>query len=111
MPAFTGAQIVAFAISSSMFAQFLYLTLYLQNVLGYSPVQAGLRFLPLSMISFFAAPLSGRLSERVPMRALLAAGIGLVGARAAAHVRDHAESPAGRRCSRASSSAASGSGW
>ena len=78
VPAFTGAQIVAFAISSAMFSQFLYLTLYLQNVLGYSPVQAGLRFLPLSMISFFAAPLSGRLSERVPIRALLAGGMGLV---------------------------------
>src|SRR5881398_1842365 len=53
VPAFAGAQIVAFTISSAMFAQFLYLTLYLQNILGYSPLQAGLRFLPLSMISFF----------------------------------------------------------
>jgi len=78
VPAFTGAQVVAFSISSSMFAQFLYLTLYLQNVLGYSPVQAGLRFLPLSMISFFAAPLSGRLSERVPVRLLLSGGLALV---------------------------------
>ncbi|HEY4412980.1 MAG TPA: DHA2 family efflux MFS transporter permease subunit, partial [Gaiellaceae bacterium] len=59
VPSFTGAQIVAFSISSAMFSQFLYLTLYLQNILGYSPLQAGLRFLPLSMISFFAAPLSG----------------------------------------------------
>ena len=47
VPTFTGAQIVAFAISAAMFSQFLYLTLYLQNVLGYSPIQAGLRFLPL----------------------------------------------------------------
>ena len=78
VPAFTGAQIVAFAISAAMFSQFLYLTLYLQNVLGYSPIQAGLRFLPLSMISFFAAPLSGRLSERVPVRVLLGGGLGLV---------------------------------
>jgi EmrB/QacA subfamily drug resistance transporter len=78
VPAFAGAQITAFAISSAMFSQFLYLTLYLQNVLGYSPIQAGLRFLPLSMISFFAAPLSGRLSERVPVRVLLGTGLGLV---------------------------------
>jgi len=77
VPAFTGAQITAFAISSAMFSQFLYLTLYLQNVLGYSPLQAGLRFLPLSMISFFAAPLSGRLSGRVPIRLLLGVGLGL----------------------------------
>jgi predicted MFS family arabinose efflux permease len=78
VPAFTGAQIVAFSISSSMFAMFLYLTLYLQNILGYSPLQAGLRFLPLSMISFFAAPLSGRLSARIPIRYLLGTGMSLV---------------------------------
>src|SRR3954468_18950881 len=41
---FDGAQIAAFSISASIFAAFLYLTLYLQNVLGYSPLQAGLRF-------------------------------------------------------------------
>jgi len=78
VPSFTGAQIVAFSISSAMFSQFLYLTLYLQNILGYSPLQAGLRFLPLSMISFFAAPLSGRLSARIPIRYLLGTGMLLV---------------------------------
>jgi EmrB/QacA subfamily drug resistance transporter len=78
VPAFTGAQIVAFSISSAMFAQFLYLTLYLQDILGYSPIQAGLRFLPLSMLSFFVAPLTGRLSARVPVRYLLGVGMGLV---------------------------------
>jgi EmrB/QacA subfamily drug resistance transporter len=76
-PAFVGAQITAFAISSSMFAMFLYLTLYLQNILGLSPLQTGLRFLPLSVISFFAAPLAGRLSSSVPIRALLAFGLAL----------------------------------
>ncbi|HEY0517335.1 MAG TPA: MFS transporter [Solirubrobacteraceae bacterium] len=77
-PAFAGASIVAFAISSSMFAMFLYLTLYVQDVLGYSPLQAGLRFLPITLISFFVAPLSGRLSVRVPVRLLLALGLLLV---------------------------------
>ncbi len=80
VPTFTGAQIVAFAISSAMFSQFLYLTLYLQNVLGYSPIQAGLRFLPLSLLAFVAAPIAGRLSARLPMRLLLGLGMGLVGA-------------------------------
>ena len=47
-PAFVGAQTTAFAISSSMFAMFLYLTLYLQNILGLSPLETGVRFLPLS---------------------------------------------------------------
>jgi EmrB/QacA subfamily drug resistance transporter len=77
-PAFDGAQVTAFAISSSMFAMFLYLTLYMQNVLGLSPLQTGLRFLPLSVISFIAAPIAGRLSTRVPIRWLLGSGLALV---------------------------------
>src|SRR6476469_3691002 len=76
--AFAGASLVAFAISSSMFAMFLYLTLYIQDVLGYSPLQAGLRFLPITLLSFFVAPLSGRLSVRVPVRLLLGTGLLLV---------------------------------
>jgi EmrB/QacA subfamily drug resistance transporter len=76
-PAFVGAQITAFAISSSMFAMFLYLTLYLQNILGLSPLQTGLRFLPLSIVSFVTAPVAGRLSARVPIRLLLGAGLAL----------------------------------
>jgi len=76
-PAFVGAQVTAFAISSSMFAMFLYLTLYLQDILRLSPLQTGVRFLPLSLISFFAAPLAGRLSGTLPIRALLAAGLAL----------------------------------
>ncbi|HVA32470.1 MAG TPA: DHA2 family efflux MFS transporter permease subunit [Gaiellaceae bacterium] len=79
VPTFTGAQIVAFAISAAMFSQFLYLTLYLQNVLGYSPIQAGLRFLPLSLLAFFVAPVAGRLSGHFPVRLLLGTGLGLVG--------------------------------
>jgi EmrB/QacA subfamily drug resistance transporter len=76
-PAFVGAQTTAFAISSSIFAIFLFLTLYMQNVLGLSPLQTGLRFLPLSLLSFVAAPISGRLSSRVPVRALLGGGLAL----------------------------------
>ncbi len=76
-PAFVGAQTTAFAISSSMFSMFLYLTLYLQNVLGYSALATGIRFLPLSGVSFFAAPLAGRLSEKVPIRLLLGFGLAL----------------------------------
>ncbi len=76
-PAFVGAQTTAFAISSSMFAMFLYLTLYLQNVLGLSPLATGVRFLPLSVVSFFAAPLAGRLSARFAVRYLLGFGLAL----------------------------------
>ena len=79
IPTFTGGVLVAFAIASGMFALFLYLTLYLQNVLRLSPFDTGLRFLPLSMVSFFAAALSGPLSERLPVRLFLGAGLTLVG--------------------------------
>jgi len=79
-PAFAGASIVAFAVSSSMFSMFLYLTLYIQDVLGYGPLQAGLRFLPITLLSFLVAPISGRLTVRVPMRRLLGVGMLLVSA-------------------------------
>ncbi|HEX5896498.1 MAG TPA: MFS transporter [Thermoleophilaceae bacterium] len=78
-PAFTGAQIVAFSLHASMFAMFLYLVLYMQNVLGYSPLETGVRFLPISLLSFLAAPVAGKLAERFPVRAFLGGGLVLVG--------------------------------
>jgi len=78
-PAFTGVSIVAMALSAGMFSLFLYITLYMQDVLGYSPLEAGVRFLPLTLVSFFVAPVAGRLSARVPARALLGAGLAIVG--------------------------------
>jgi predicted MFS family arabinose efflux permease len=78
-PAFAGASLVALALSASMFAMFLYLTLYIQDVLGYNPLHAGLRFLPVTLLSFAVAPVSGRLSVRVPVRLLLGIGLLLVG--------------------------------
>src|SRR4051794_10868989 len=78
-PAFIGSDAAAFALSASMFAMFLYLTLYIQNVLGYSPLEAGVRFLPVTVLSFFAAAVSGNLTSIIPARFLLALGLGLVG--------------------------------
>jgi EmrB/QacA subfamily drug resistance transporter len=78
-PTFAGASLVAFTLSASMFAMFLYITLYLQNILGYSPLDAGLRFLPLSLISFFVAAAAGPLSERFAKRNFFVAGLVLVG--------------------------------
>ncbi len=77
--AFTGAAIAAFALSASMFSLFLYLTLYIQNALQYSPLEAGLRFLPVTLLSFLAAPIAGRLTERMPVRFLMGGGLTLVG--------------------------------
>lgn len=62
-----------------MFSMFLYLTLYLQNALRFSPLEAGLRFLPLTVLGFVVAPISGSLSHRVPIRILLGSGLTLVG--------------------------------
>ena len=78
-PSFTGVSIVAFALSAGMFAMFLYLTLYLQGTLAYSPLDAGLRFLPLTVLSFVVAPISGQLLHRVPARAIMGVGMILVG--------------------------------
>jgi hypothetical protein len=73
---------VAFAISATVIGMITYLSLYLQNTLGYSPVQGGLRFLPLFLASFTVALLTGRLIGKVAMRVLLgtamaAAAVGL----------------------------------
>jgi EmrB/QacA subfamily drug resistance transporter len=79
-PTFGGSAVVAFALSSAMFSMFLYITLYVEDILGYSPLQAGLRFLPITVVSFFVAPLAGRLSSRFPMKPFLSGGLVLVGA-------------------------------
>ena len=79
IPTFTGAQIVAFSIHASIFSMFLYITLYMQNILGYTPLEAGIRFLPVSLLSFVAAPIAGKLAERYPVRVFLTAGLALIG--------------------------------
>ena len=68
---FAATGFVAFAISATVIGMIIYLSLYIQNTLGYSPVQAGLRFLPLSLASFAVALLTGRLIGTVAMRVLL----------------------------------------
>jgi EmrB/QacA subfamily drug resistance transporter len=78
-PAFNGVSAVAFGLSAGMFAMFLYLTIYMQGVLDFSPLEAGLRFLPLTFLSFIASPIAGSLSHRVPIRILLGVGLTLVG--------------------------------
>jgi EmrB/QacA subfamily drug resistance transporter len=77
--AFTGVQLAAFAVSGSMFALFLYLTLYLQSFLGLSPIEAGVRYLPITVASFIVAPLAGLALARIQARYLLSAGLALVG--------------------------------
>jgi EmrB/QacA subfamily drug resistance transporter len=77
--AFTGVQLAAFAVSGSLFALFLYLTLYLQNYLGYSPFEAGVRYLPITLASFVAAPIAGALLSRAPARLMMSASLAVAG--------------------------------
>jgi EmrB/QacA subfamily drug resistance transporter len=77
---FSGAQVGAFAISGSFFAIFLYTTLYLQNVLGLSAVEAGLVYMPGTVICFFVSGASAQLGEKVSARAMVSGGLVLVAA-------------------------------
>jgi EmrB/QacA subfamily drug resistance transporter len=77
--AFVGVSAVAFALSAGMFSMFLYITIYMQDILGYSPLEAGVRFLPITLLSFFVAPAAGRLLNKVPPRVFFGLGLGLVG--------------------------------
>jgi EmrB/QacA subfamily drug resistance transporter len=76
---FTGAQVGAFAISASWFAIFFYITLYMQQVLGLSAIEAGLVYLPSTIIMFFVAAATSALAQRVSGRAMVSVGLVLVG--------------------------------
>lgn len=78
-PTFTGGLVAAFGVSASVFSLLTYLVIYVQNVLGYSAVGAGVRFLFLSGASFVAAAIAGRLTEKVPAKWLIAPGFVVLG--------------------------------
>ncbi len=79
-PSFTGAQVAAFGISASLFAMWLYMTLYLQQVLGLSAIEAGLVYLPGTILNFLVAGATASVGRRVSPRVLIAAGLALIGA-------------------------------
>jgi EmrB/QacA subfamily drug resistance transporter len=91
-PAMVGVSVAAFTLSASIFAMFLDLTLYLQEVLGYGPFAAGVRFLPLTMLAFVVAPVAGKLTVRVNARYLLGLGLLLVALGCDLMTRIHADS-------------------
>lgn len=79
LPTFTGGAIAAFGVSVSIFSVLLYLTIYLQDVLGYNALQTGLRLLVLSGGILAVSGLAGRLTAHVPIRALIGPGLIAVG--------------------------------
>ncbi|HEY7619597.1 MAG TPA: MFS transporter [Solirubrobacteraceae bacterium] len=78
-PTFVGGLTSAFAISAGLFALLTYLVLYLQNVLGYSAVETGVRLLALTGAIFITAGVAGRLTAHVPTRLLIGPGFVLIG--------------------------------
>lgn len=83
-PGFVGVSLATFAIGAGMFALYPYLTLYLQNDLGYSPLGGGLRLLPSTVLCFVVPLASRRAVDRIPPGAALAAGLAITAAGVAA---------------------------
>jgi len=80
IPTFLGGSLAAFTMNGSLYAMLLYLTIYLQNDLGYSALQTGLRLLVLSAAATVVSVGAGQASARLPVRWLIGAGLLLVGA-------------------------------
>ncbi len=74
-PSFTGSAIVGFALSGGLFSLFFFLALYLQNYLGFSALDAGLRVLPLSALVLVSAPLASALADKVGAKAIMTVGM------------------------------------
>jgi MFS family permease len=79
IPPFTGTALIAFAQSVAIYPLLLFIAIYLENVLGLSATETGLRLLPMTLAIFAIAPLSGRLTSRLPLRLPLCAGLALFG--------------------------------
>ena len=80
IPAFAGTALVAFAQSVALYPLLLFVAIYFQIALGFTPTETGLRILPLTLVLVVVAPLSGRLTARLPLRMPLVAGLVLIGA-------------------------------
>jgi EmrB/QacA subfamily drug resistance transporter len=73
--AFSGANAVMLLVGLAMFGIFFYVSLYVQQILGYSAIQAGASFLPWTLLIILLAPQAGRLSDRIGPRPLVTAGM------------------------------------
>jgi EmrB/QacA subfamily drug resistance transporter len=77
---YVGANLVVLLVALAMFGVFFFVSLYMQNVLGFSAVQAGAAFLPMTILIILVAPIAGRMSDRLGSRGLITAGMLLVAA-------------------------------
>jgi EmrB/QacA subfamily drug resistance transporter len=75
---YTGANLVVLLVALAMFGIFFFMSLYMQNILGYSAVQTGAAFLPMTVSIILVAPIAGRTSDRIGSRGLMTAGMILV---------------------------------
>ena len=75
---FIGSNLVALVVTFAMLAQFFFIALYMQDILGLSPLEAGVRFLPATLMIVTFAPLAGRLTDRIGARWLITTGLLLV---------------------------------
>jgi len=75
---YTGANLVVLLVALAMFGVFFFVSLYMQNILGYSPVQTGAAFLPMTILIILVAPVAGKTSDRIGSRGLMTAGMLLV---------------------------------
>jgi EmrB/QacA subfamily drug resistance transporter len=75
---FSGANGSMLFVGLAMFGTFFYVSLYLQNVLGYSPVEAGASFLPMTILIILIAPRAGALTDKVGSRWLVGGGMTLL---------------------------------
>ena len=86
---FLGTNGIAFVVSFAMLAMFFFMALYMQNILGYSPLEAGIRFLPSTVVIIVTAPLAGRLTDRIGAQLPIAVGLTLVAIALYMQSRDH----------------------
>jgi EmrB/QacA subfamily drug resistance transporter len=75
---YTGANVAMLMTALSMFGVFFFVSLYMQNVLGYSAVQAGAAFLPMTILVILIAPFAGKASDQYGSRWLIGSGMTLL---------------------------------
>jgi EmrB/QacA subfamily drug resistance transporter len=76
----TGANVVGVLIGASLFSMFFFISLYMQQVLGYSAIHAGLSYLPLALTIIVAAGVAGQLVTKIGFKPVLAAGMAFIAA-------------------------------